>query len=56
MKIKCSQVNMVMVCQKDRMPMTILSPYVLFGRGRKMSKIQNANEDSVTVYIVQTQT
>ena len=34
MKIKCSQVNMVMVRQKDKMPMTILSPYILFGRGR----------------------
>jgi hypothetical protein len=34
MKIKCSQMNMVMVCQKDKMPMTILSPYILFGRGR----------------------
>ena len=25
---------MVMVRQKDKMPMTILSPYILFGRGR----------------------
>ena len=28
---------MVMVCQKDRMPMTILSLYILFGRGRNWS-------------------
>ena len=34
MKIKCSQVNMVIVCQKDKMPMTILSPYMWFECGR----------------------
>ena len=28
---------MVMICQKDKMTMTILSLYILFGRGRKGS-------------------
>jgi predicted RNA-binding Zn ribbon-like protein len=27
MNIKCSQVNMVMVCQKDRMPMTKVATF-----------------------------
>jgi hypothetical protein len=38
-----SQVNIIMVYQKPRMPMMILAPYILFGCGRKRSHPSSYN-------------